>query len=115
MDTHLMDRVAAEVERLGMTPLLQSEMDYYRHDIERDEPESLGEALDGWYTRHELEPKAGWLDRPSLRLMRQAYINTGIAQRLDGPQYRDAVGFRIWFQQDGVRYTFDPTDEEQDR
>jgi len=113
------------IDRLGpwalahnMPDRLMSEIDSYMNDVDREYEIPLGLALFDYLDRHDDDPKAGWLDRESLRFIRQGMIETGIVQDLDRPAAAESralggspASLAHWFTQHGIRYEFDPTSE----
>ena len=112
------DRLGPWAQSHDMPDSLMSEIDSYMHDVEREYEIPLGLALFDYLDRHDDDPKAGWLDRASLRFIRQGMIETGIVQDLDRPAAAESralggspVSLTHWFTQNGTRYEFDPTSE----
>jgi len=115
------ERLTHWVSAHNMPKLLQSEIDAYMNGVDRDYEMSIGMAIDDLLDRHEDDPKAGLLDRASLRFIRQGMIETGIVQDLDRPAAVESralggspASLNYWFTQDGVRYEYDPTEERKD-
>ncbi|KIC42255.1 hypothetical protein RA27_02405 [Ruegeria sp. ANG-R] len=114
-------RISSAAEALGdLPPHLADEYGHYLSVEDREYEPSLGDFLAQWIARHEDDPKAGWLDRQSLRFIRKALISARIAiptSELDAAyieRWRSDGKSNVWFRQDGTAYEFEPDfDEEQ--
>lgn len=111
METGSIDKFERWIDERELPPNLASEMQYYLHEVEREYTLTLAEGVHDWYDRHETDPKAGWLNKQDVRFIREGFVATGIAQRLDRLepwQCTRPKSERLWFTMDGVEYEYDP-------
>jgi len=107
------------LERNELPDNLKSEMVYYRFEVEHEEPVTLSEGVWEWITRHELEPKAGWLHREDLDFIRRGLIESGVAKpvsrRHNDMSMRILGGTprhkRIWFTRRRIAYEYAPNED----